>query len=62
MTEIDSLKILREPFTSNVLGSVLEFWFSHLSDPSHTIVPSIEDLNVWFVDKSDEYDNACRYA
>ncbi|KAH0361761.1 DUF924-domain-containing protein, partial [Aureobasidium melanogenum] len=60
MTETDSLKVLRDAFGPTVLGSVHDFWFSHLSDPSHTIVPSIEDLNVWFVDKSDEYDNACR--
>ncbi|KAH0279978.1 DUF924-domain-containing protein, partial [Aureobasidium melanogenum] len=60
MTETGPTKELREAFFPDVLGSVHEFWFSHLSDSSHIIVPSIEDLNVWFVDKSDEYDNVCR--
>ncbi|KAG9520783.1 DUF924-domain-containing protein, partial [Aureobasidium melanogenum] len=60
MTETDPLEAMREAFASDVLSSVHDFWFSHLSDPSHIIVPSIEDLNVWFVDKSDEFDNACR--
>lgn len=53
---------MREAFASDVLSSVHDFWFSRLSDPSNIIVPDIEDLNVWFVDKSDEFDNACRYA
>ncbi|KAG9848318.1 DUF924-domain-containing protein, partial [Aureobasidium melanogenum] len=60
MTETNLIKVLRETFAPDVLGSVHDFWFSHLSDPSHIIVPSIEDINVWFVDKIDEYDNLCR--
>ncbi|KAG9943633.1 DUF924-domain-containing protein, partial [Aureobasidium melanogenum] len=60
MTGKDPLKTLREAFTPDVLNSVHDFWFSHLLDPSHTVVPSIEDLNVWFVDKSDDYDDDCR--
>lgn len=61
MTETESIKVLREAFAPDVLGSVHDFWFSHLSDLSHIIVPSIEDINVWFVDKNDEYDSLCRY-
>ncbi|KAG9853962.1 DUF924-domain-containing protein, partial [Aureobasidium melanogenum] len=60
MPETDPNKVLREAFASGTLGSVHDFWFSHLSDPSNVVVPGTEDVSVWFVDKSDEYDNVCR--
>ncbi|KAG9958971.1 DUF924-domain-containing protein, partial [Aureobasidium melanogenum] len=60
MPETDPDNVLREAFAPDILDSVHDFWFSHLSDPSHVVVPGTEDVNVWFVDKSDEYDNVCR--
>lgn len=60
MSSTDTRTNLVEAFASCILGSVQEFWFSHLSDPSHIVVPSTEDIKVWFVDKSKEYDTICR--
>lgn len=56
----DSRIVLAEAFASGVLGLVLEFWFSRLPNRSHVVVPTTEDMKVWFVDKSEEYDNTCR--
>lgn len=60
MISIRTKSDLVEAFASGILGSVLEFWFSHLLDPSHVVIPDTEDIKVWFVDKSEEFDNVCR--
>lgn len=60
MTNTESGHELTGAFASGILNQLQKFWFAHLADPSHIVVPSTQDLNVWFVDKSDEFDNACR--
>ncbi|KAI4854152.1 hypothetical protein E4T44_00365 [Aureobasidium sp. EXF-8845] len=60
MSDVDKQSALAEAFVSGTLNSIQDFWFSHLADKTHVIVPSIQDINVWFVDKSDEYDDLCR--
>ncbi|KAI5236308.1 hypothetical protein E4T47_08613 [Aureobasidium subglaciale] len=49
-----------QTITPDILNSVHDFWFSHLPDKSHIIVPSTDDVRVWFMDQSDVYDEECR--
>jgi hypothetical protein len=60
MLNQDTQNTLAEAFASGILTSLQDFWFSHLADKTHILVPSAEDINVWFVDKSDEFDESCR--
>jgi hypothetical protein len=62
MSEARPKSLLAEAFASDILDSLQEFWFSHLADKTHVIVPSIQDINVWFINKSDEFDDLCRYV
>jgi hypothetical protein len=62
MSDVNKQSALAEAFVSGILNALQDFWFSHLADQTHVIVPSIQDINVWFVDKSDEYDDLCRYV
>jgi len=61
MSDQSTKNALAEAFASGILNSLHEFWFSHLQDETHIIVPSSKDIDVWFVDKSDEFDKSCRY-
>jgi hypothetical protein len=54
--------VLAEAFASGILNFLQKFWFSHLQDETHIVVPSTKDIDVWFVDKSDEFDESCRYV
>lgn len=60
MSEQSSKDALAEAFASGILNTIQEFWFSHLQDETHIVVPSSKDIDVWFVDKSDEFDQSCR--
>lgn len=62
MYDVNIQSGLAEAFTSGILNDLQDFWFSHLADKTHVIVPSVQDINVWFIDKSDEYDDLCRYV
>ncbi|KAH0288180.1 DUF924-domain-containing protein [Aureobasidium namibiae CBS 147.97] len=60
MSEQSPKDALAEAFASGILDCLQDFWFSHLEDETHIIVPSAKDINVWFVDKSEEFDESCR--
>ncbi|CAD0109491.1 unnamed protein product [Aureobasidium uvarum] len=60
MSDQDRSSALAEAFGSGILDSIQEFWFQHLADETHIVVPSTEDMKVWFMDKSDEFDSFCR--
>ena len=62
MTAQDTRYVLAQAFTSQIFDTLRDFWFSHLEDETHIIVPSSKDIDVWFVDKSDEFDESCRYV
>jgi hypothetical protein len=62
MSDQDIESTLAEAFASGILNHLQEFWFSHLADETHILVPSTKDVNVWFVDKSDEFDDLCRWV
>jgi hypothetical protein len=62
MSNQDTKSPLAEAFASGVLDSLQKFWFSHQQDETHIVVPSTADINVWFVDKSDEFDELFRYV
>ena len=60
MADQDTQNVLPKAFASGILDTLRGFWFSHLQDETHIVVPSSKDINVWFVDKSDEFDESCR--
>ncbi|CAD0099830.1 unnamed protein product [Aureobasidium mustum] len=60
MTNTEFSHELTGAFASGILNQLQHFWSAHLVDSSHIVVPSTQDLDVWFVDKTDEFDNACR--
>jgi hypothetical protein len=62
MYDQDIRNVLAEAFASGIFNSLQKLWFSHQQDETHIIVPSTEDIDVWFVNKSDEFDEACRYV
>lgn len=62
MSDQDTESVFAEAFASGILNFLQEFWFSHLADETHVLVPSTADINVWFVDKSEEFDESCRYV
>lgn len=62
MSNRDITSELAEAFAPGILNSLQDFWFSHLADQTHILVPSTKDIDVWFVDKSDEFDDSCRFV
>lgn len=62
MPNQDVESALAEAFATGTLDYLRDFWFSHLQDETHIVVPSAKDIDVWFVDKSDEFDESCRYV
>jgi hypothetical protein len=62
MSNEDTKSVLARAFASGILDSLQGFWFSHLQDETHIVVPSTKDINIWFVDKSDKFDESCRYV
>jgi hypothetical protein len=62
MSNQDTESALAETFASGILTTLQKFWFSHLADETHILVPNTKDVNVWFVDKSDEFDDLCRFV
>ncbi|KAH7113818.1 hypothetical protein B0J11DRAFT_595273 [Dendryphion nanum] len=49
---------LEKVVTHEFLDAVCHFWFSHINDSDHIIVPDIDDAMPWF-SQSDAYDNSC---
>ncbi|KAI4716180.1 hypothetical protein E4T48_07635 [Aureobasidium sp. EXF-10727] len=60
MSRPDTKTALSEALSPALFTSLHDFWFQHLEDETHLVVPSTQELNVWFVDKSDDFDNTCR--
>ncbi|KAF2012410.1 DUF924-domain-containing protein [Aaosphaeria arxii CBS 175.79] len=49
---------LKDIVTHQLLEDVHRFWFSHIVDADHIIVPDVKDAIPWFT-QSNAYDSAC---
>ncbi|KAH7182190.1 hypothetical protein DER46DRAFT_621101 [Fusarium sp. MPI-SDFR-AT-0072] len=49
---------LSELLNPGVLANVREFWFRHLADSDHFVVPDKEEAYVWF-SQNDDFDQEC---
>ena len=57
MTQPNAL--LHQALNPAVLREVCQFWFRHIKEDDHLIVPDIEEALVWF-SQDDSYDRECR--
>lgn len=57
MTQSNAL--LHQALNPAVLREVCQFWFRHIKEDDHLIVPDVEEALVWF-SQDDSYDRECR--
>ncbi|KAH7168165.1 hypothetical protein DER46DRAFT_501635 [Fusarium sp. MPI-SDFR-AT-0072] len=49
---------LYQVLNPSILDKVYEFWFRHLADDDHSVVPDKQEALVWF-SQNDDYDKEC---
>jgi hypothetical protein len=57
-TSVQSPAELSQLLNPGMLANVREFWFRHLADSDHFVVPDKEEAYVWF-SQNDDFDQEC---
>ncbi|KAM5526727.1 DUF924-domain-containing protein [Fusarium oxysporum f. sp. phaseoli] len=57
-TSVQSSAELSQLLNPGMLANVREFWFRHLADSDHFVVPDKEEAYVWF-SQNDDFDQEC---
>ncbi|KAJ3547910.1 hypothetical protein NM208_g1257 [Fusarium decemcellulare] len=59
MDSHDKIGMLEAELTSVLFDKVRRFWFQHIKDDQHIVVPSKDDAKKWF-SRDESFDEACR--